>query len=564
MTTTTSAITTTAPAYSLLEMDGEIERKLKELSFLHEVAQVASSTLDWDEMLRQIIDRTTTAMNAEVCALYLLDKREGQLTLVATNGLNRRAIGRAKLALGEGITGWVAKARVPLAARDVRQEPRFKWVPGVDEERFTSMLSAPLVAGDEVIGVINIQTVRARDFTPSEIEYLQTIGDQLAGIIQKSRLQRDAERKLREVTALFEVSNVLTSTLKLDEVLVLILDRIVGLYPGSSGAIYLDSEGALEQRAVRGEPPKTLRSEAMVALSRVRAVTEGELLAQPLLVGDRVLGAIALHVPGRAEFTEEELNFIGAVANQAALAIDKASLYELERKTSARLRELDRARSDFVSMVTHDLRTPLSVIRGYLDLLAENANGRRVPVRDALSQVQRLDDLVDRILASVRAASPELQLRRTRFDLRGAVAETLRELGPILRRHRVDAQLPEAALLVRGDRRRVQEVVANLIHNAAKYAPEGTRIAIRVKRQRGEGVVSVTDEGPGVPLADRHRIFEPYVRVGDPSRVRGTGIGLYASRRIIDAHGGRIWLDGHDGAGATFAFTLPLAGDPGS
>ena len=541
-------------------MDGEIERQLKELSFLHEVAQVASSTLDWDEMLRQIIDRTTSAMQAEVCSLYLLDKREGQLTLVATNGLNRRAIGRAKMVLGEGITGWVAKARVPLAVRDVRAEPRFKWVPGVDEDRFTSMLSAPLIAGDETVGVINIQTVRARDFTPAEIEYLQTIGNQLAGIIQKSRLQRDAERKLHEVSALYEVSNVLTSTLKLEEVLVLILDRILSLYPGSSGAIYLGSEPDFEQRAVRGDPPKALRTQALDALARLRAVVEGELVAQPLLVSDQVLGAIALAVPGKNEWTDDDLNFIAAVANQAALAIDKAALYEVERRTSDRLRELDRARSDFVSMVTHDLRTPLSVIRGYLDLIGENGNGAVLPVADAVSQVQRLDDLVDRILASVRAASPELQLRRTRFDLRGAVAEALREISPILRRHRLETQLPSGALFVRGDRRRVQEVVANLLHNAAKYSPEGTRVIVRVRRHRGEAVVSVADEGPGVPLEDRGRIFEPYVRVGDPTRVRGTGIGLYASRRIVEAHGGRIWLEPRDGDGATFSFTLPLAG----
>ena len=540
-------------------MDGEIERKLKELSFLHEVTQVASSTLDWDEMLRQIIDRTTTAMNAEVCSLYLLDKREGALALVATNGLNRRAIGRARMVVGEGITGWVAKARVPLAVRDVRAEPRFKWVPGVDEDRFTSMLSAPLIAGDETIGVINIQTVRPRDFTPSEIEYLQTIGNQLAGIIEKSRLQRDAERKLHEVTALFEVSNVLTSTLKLEEVLVLILDRILGLYPGASGAIYLGSEPDVEQRATRGDPPKALRTQALDALARLRAVVAGELVAQPLLVGDQVLGAIALAVPGKSEWTDEELNFIAAVANQAALAIDKAALYEVERRTSDRLRELDRARSEFVSMVTHDLRTPLSVIRGYLDLIEENGNGAAASIGDALSQVQRLDDLVDRILTSIRAESPELQLRRSRFDLRGAVAESLRELAPIIRRHRLESALPSGALFVRGDRRRVQEVVANLLHNAVKYAPEGTRVTVRVRRHRGDAMVSVSDEGPGVALEDRGRIFEPYVRVGDPERVRGTGIGLYASRRIIEAHGGRIWLESRDGAGATFSFTLPLA-----
>jgi NtrC-family two-component system sensor histidine kinase KinB len=140
------------------------------------------------------------------------------------------------------------------------------------------------------------------------------------------------------------------------------------------------------------------------------------------------------------------------------------------------------------------------------------------------------------------------------------VAETIRELSPILRRHRIDSQLPSGALFVRGDRRRVQEVVSNLLHNAAKYAPEGTRIAVRVKRQRGDAAVSVSDEGPGVAIEDRGRIFEPYVRVGDPTRVRGTGIGLYASRRIVEAHGGRIWLDGQQGEGATFAFTLPVAG----
>src|SRR5256885_11274770 len=110
----------------------DAERKLRELSFLHEVAQLASSARDWDEMLRIVIDRTTDAMRAEVSSLYLLEKREGLLRLVATNGLNPRAVGRATLRFGEGITGWVANARVPLAVRDVRSEPRWKHVPSLD------------------------------------------------------------------------------------------------------------------------------------------------------------------------------------------------------------------------------------------------------------------------------------------------------------------------------------------------------------------------------------------------------------------------------------------------
>src|SRR5438105_8673222 len=142
----------------------DAERKLSELSFLHEVAQLAASARDWDEMLRIVIDRTTDAMRAEVSSLYLLEKTDGVLRLAATNGLNRRRIGRATLRVGEGVTGWVANARVPLAARQVRADPRFKWIPGVDEERFQSMLSVPVVARDEVIGVMNVQTVEPPHF----------------------------------------------------------------------------------------------------------------------------------------------------------------------------------------------------------------------------------------------------------------------------------------------------------------------------------------------------------------------------------------------------------------
>ena len=125
-------------------------------------------------------------------------------------------------------------------------------------------------------------------------------------------------------------------------------------------------------------------------------------------------GAVALHAPGQSEFAETEIAFVGALANQAALAIDKASLYALERRTSERLRELDRARSDFVAVVTHDLRTPLSVVRGYLDLFAEQTrkgkNGHGLPLAEATAQVERLDQLVDRILASVKDDRPDVSV----------------------------------------------------------------------------------------------------------------------------------------------------------
>jgi len=547
----------------------DAERKLRELSFLHEVAQLASSARDWDEMLRIVIGRTTDAMGAEVSSLYLLERTDGLLRLVATNGLNRGGIGRATLRVGEGIVGWVANARVPLAARDVRSEPRWKWVPEVDEKRFTSMLSVPVLARDEVIGVMNVQTVEQRDFGREEIDFLQTIANQVAGIIEKGRLQRESDRKLREVSALFEVSNVLTSTLDLDEVLSLVVDRLVRVYPGASGAILLREEGdAVRERARSGELGKTAGAAAQRALAERRPIVAFDHIAVPLIANDRLLGAVVLQVPDYKEFLEEEVRFVGALANQAALAIDKASLYALERKTTESLRELERARSDFVAVVTHDLRTPLSVIRGHLEMLAERNGTSKHPISEATSQVERLDQLVDRILAGVRSDRPELSLRRTRFDLRATVTAALREVAPMARRHKLTGPRAGQAVFVRGDRRRTAEVVAGLVHNATKYAPQGTRIAVKIERADDRAIVRVQDQGRGVPPNERSRIFEPYARGAGNDEVPGSGIGLFASRRVVEGQGGDIWVeDSPDGGGAVFAFTVPLAratADPAS
>jgi K+-sensing histidine kinase KdpD len=354
------------------------------------------------------------------------------------------------------------------------------------------------------------------------------------------------------------VSNVLTSTLDLDEVLSLIVDRLVRVYPGSAGAILLRDGDGLRERARSGEIGKALLQTARRSMDGARPIVEGEHVALPLLAGDRLLGAVVLRVPSGTELEEQEVAFVGTLANQAALAIDKAALYALERQTTDSLRELERARSEFVAVVTHDLRTPLSVIRGYLDLLAEKNGNRKIPIDEAVQQVVRLDQLVDRILTGVRVENPDLTLRRSRFDLRATAIVALKELAPLARRHKLVAPRDGAAIWVRGDRRRTAEVLAGLVHNATKYAPEETRISVKVERRRDRGVVRVIDQGPGVAELDRTRIFEPYVRAAAQAGLPGSGIGLFASRRVVEAQGGDIWYEDAAAGGSVFAFSVPL------
>jgi len=186
-------------------------RRLRELTFLERIARASATASDHTALLRSIVDETTVATDTQVCSLYLWDDSEHVLTLTATNGLAASGVGQVKLGLGEGITGWVAAQRTPLAVADVRAEPRFIWVPNLDQEQFNSMLSVPIISRDRVVGVMNVQTVDRHEFTVDEIEFVSAVAAQIAGILELStlnaRLSRDlgveheAVRRLEAVNA---------------------------------------------------------------------------------------------------------------------------------------------------------------------------------------------------------------------------------------------------------------------------------------------------------------------------------------------------------------------------
>ena len=404
--------------------DVDQDRRLDELAFLHEIAQLATLARDWDELMRTIVERTTVAMGVEVCSFYLADRERTRLTLAATNGLDRGQVGKVSLSLGEGITGRVAASRVPIAVEDVTKDDRFAWVRGFDVEALAGMLSVPLVWHDEIVGVINVQTRETRRFGEQEIAFLNTIAALLAGIVEKGRLTAEVEARLAQLTA------------------------------------------------------------------------------------------------------------------------------------------LDAARAELLSVVTHDLRTPLSVVRVYVDLLAEaaaapDASTDAAEWRDAADdQLARLDRQVDSILASVRGEGLT-NLSRAPFDVVGAVDETVHTLRLLLRPHQIRWDRPDHPHVAVGDETRFRQVLEQLLENESKYAPSADGVSIGVWRVGGEMQVYVTDDGPGVPIEDWESVFEPFVRIEGRGRSRGSGIGLFAARRLMDAMGGRIFLEPNGFASSRFVVALP-------
>jgi signal transduction histidine kinase len=179
-------------------------QRLDELTFLAEVARLAASARTWDELMGTIIDRARAASRAEVVSLYLMDRDGTGVTLAATNGLDQHAVGVARLRLGQGITGLVARERMPITTLDVKEDPRFAWIRGVDQARFTSMCSVPLIWNDQVVGVLNVQTVERRDFAAVDVRFLETLAGLLAGMVEKHRLQDEAETQLESLRAIDE------------------------------------------------------------------------------------------------------------------------------------------------------------------------------------------------------------------------------------------------------------------------------------------------------------------------------------------------------------------------
>ena len=399
------------------------ERRLHELAFLHEIAQLATLARDWDELMRTIVDRTTAAMGVEVCSFYLADRDRTRLTLAATNGLDRTQVGRVSLAFGEGITGRVAATRQPIAVADVTRDPRFSWVRGFDIKGLHAMLSVPLVWHENVVGALNVQATAIREFRPDEIAFLQTIAALLAGIIEKGRLTAEVEARLAQLTA------------------------------------------------------------------------------------------------------------------------------------------LDAARAELLSVVTHELRTPLSVVRVYVDLMSEAAQGDPNPAagewRDAAAdQLARLDRQVDSILASVRGEGLT-GLSRAPFDAVASVGETVETLRLLLRPHPIRWDPPSTPLTAIGDEARFRQVLEQLLENESKYAPTDEGVSIGAWKLGGEIQVYVTDDGPGVPIEDWESVFEPFVRINGRGRSRGSGIGLFAARRLMDAMGGRVFLEPNGYGGSRFVVALP-------
>ena len=282
------------------------------------------------------------------------------------------------------------------------------------------------------------------------------------------------------------------------------------------------------------------------------------MLSVPLVWHDGVVGVLNVQTRDARRFEPGEIAFLQTIAALLAGIVEKGRLTAEVEARLEQLTALDAARAELLSVVTHELRTPLSIVRAYVDLLGEAAaSAEATEWRDAASeQLGRLDRLVDSILASVRGEGLT-GLSRAPFDAVGAVDETVDTLRLLLRPRPIRWDRPPEPMVAIGDATRFCQVLEQLLENESKYAPTADGVSIGVWRVGDEIHVYVTDDGPGVPIEDWESVFEPFVRIEGRGRSRGSGIGLFAARRLMTAMGGRIFLEPNGYASSRFVVALP-------
>ncbi|HVM10236.1 MAG TPA: ATP-binding protein [Acidimicrobiales bacterium] len=281
----------------------------------------------------------------------------------------------------------------------------------------------------------------------------------------------------------------------------------------------------------------------------------------PLVNDEGCLGVLAAYWPTRGAFRADDVALLAAYSRQAALAVARAIAFERERDAALRLADADRMKSEFVARVSHELRTPLTAINGFLSTVLLHWDQLDEPSKkELLNRAGRnttdLRRLVEQVLAFARTGDSSTALTTRPLALAAEVDSLVAHLLPVLGDHVVDVDV-HPTLVVQADREALHHVLTNLLANAAKFSPTGSRIRISGRHAAGHIEIAVTDEGPGIDAAEQERIFDRFYRSSSVS-AKGTGIGLSIVRSFVEQMGGTVGVRSHLGEGATFSFTLPL------
>jgi signal transduction histidine kinase len=567
------------------------------LDALSSIGLHLSKDLDIFEVLTTIVERSMDLTGADFGAVATVDA--SGIRHFLHRGLTDEEVERLPhLPRGRGLLGAVLEERRPIRLDAMSEDPRSVGFPD-DHVPMEALLAVPIQQRDDLVGALFLTKRPGKPpFGESDQSLVEVMGALAAVGIRSARQLEIETRRLADADLLRDIAWSVRHSLDIEEVLTTTVEQL-GLAAGvdrcfirsveSPGGDLLgpiEYEWAAEdvdrlagrervQYPVSSLAARTLRTQWSDEISKDARLRDpsmpdtledlleagtGAVLSTPLDWGGELLGVVTFHAVRPRNWTEFDIAFIEGAAREVSVAVHHARLYGEALDTADKLQELNDLRSDFVSMVSHELRSPMTVVAGIAHLLQWRkdrlADADRDQLLDTLErESRRLTRMVSEFLDLEAIDRGRIQLQLEIVDLVELAAEAMVDSGHAPRTDLITS-LEEAK--VNADRDRIKQVILNLLTNAAKFSEETAPIILSVEPLGDEVKLSIKDRGPGIPNEQMGKLFERFSRLTTTvGRVPGSGIGLYVSRMIVEMHGGRIWADSTPGAGATFSFTLP-------
>ncbi len=548
-----------AVAFEEARLYAETREREREATNLARVTAHLASSLQLDRVLDLITWSAKELLRCDAAAVWRYDEGRDGLVAYRASGMPIERISHVVVKPGQGLAGRVLKERKPLWTRQLTRSLQDD-APDASETAtalgLQAALAAPIVSGEEAYGVLVVYRRAADDFALREVTLLSTLADHAAIAVRNARLYSETRQREDENAQLYAEA----STQR---------ERLGRIFDSTSdGIMFVTQEGRIEAINRQAGDLLGTDSDAMIG---------GDLLD---LLEDRIAEAGAedgLPLSLRTLFSHTEggegdlalprlKRVLRWVAQPTTEGGGRAVGLTITFQDVTRDREVNQMKTDFVSFVTHQLRTPLSGIKWMLELVAdaEIPIDIRSYVADARDASERLINLVNDLLDISRLERGRLEIRPQPTDLGALTASVLEEVAGLVRTHdhRISVTGVDDAPTVIADPQLLRQVVLNLISNAIKYTPRSGEIAIRISGVGDRVRWEIQDNGIGIPRDAQRRLFEKFYRADNVFAVEteGTGLGLYLVRLIIEQFGGRVWCDSEEGRGATFVFTLPNSG----
>jgi signal transduction histidine kinase len=499
----------------------------------------------------------------------------------------------------DSASGRAALERRTVLIPDVLTNPEYSYGAKVFEKMRT-ILSVPILKGDDLFGVVGIYTLEeVRPFTEKQIALVETFADQAAIAIDNVRLLDELRQSLEQQTATADMLKLISrSTFDLKSVLNTLVESAARLCAADITTISREKDGHYHVVAAYGFSPGLQDYYETMPMDQGRGSLFGRILLErkpvqivdvladpeyamrelqkragfrtvlgvPLLRDGVPIGLLSVNRTTVRPFTDKQIEFVTAFADQAAIAIENVRLFDEIQEKSRQLEVASQHKSQFLANMSHELRTPLNAILGYTELMADGAYGE--PSEKMLGVLRRLESngrhllgLINDVLDLSKIEAGQLVLELSDYSIQD-IAQTVRStLEPLASDKKLAFKVEVAPELPpgRGDGRRLTQVLINLIGNAIKFTDAG-EVAIKAEANNGAFHVSVRDTGPGISAADQAKLFQEFQQADNAitRKKGGTGLGLAISKRIVEMHGGNIWVESQVGRGSTFAFTLPV------